>query len=621
MSPTRHLLLLLGAASLAAGCAPPGPGSGDPLGAAARAKLAPEVVEALAAGTPQQLLVVLATPAVDPVAADGHDAVTDARPWLAAKADLAAVAADAALTIDDVWDELPIIPVTAPSLDELAALLDDPRVISASAVQRYGAFDAESFPLIGQPTAAAAGKVGTGTTVAVLDTGVDYTRAPFGCTAPGLPTSCRVAVARDFAVDDSTLDSVGHGTNVAGIVVGVAPGARILALDVFDGATASSTTILAAYNWVLQNRTTYNVAAVNLSLGGGRATAPCTTDPLAVAFQTGRNAGLVTTVASGNDGAIDATAWPACAPAAVSVGAVYDAAVGGLGYANCSDPVTAADRVACFSNSATFLTLLAPGALIDAAGYRMAGTSQAAPHVAGAVAVLRAALPAETANQLVNRLVSGGRGVVDARTGRRTPRLDLPGALGLVVDVTPPVGTMTINAGARYAKNRAVTLSLVATDVGGVTEVCVGDPCTTFVAYAPTIPATLAAGADGSRSLTVRFRDRAGNVSAPVSDAIVLDTTAPVITGSATTSAAKVTLRWSATDATSGVDSYRLVGAPGPTLPAATCTIGSTLASGVSTLTYTHGPLALGATWSYRVCATDAAGNTAAGVGFTVIVR
>ena len=513
-------------------CAPPG----DPaavLPPAARAKLPADELAALTAGEARPLLLVIDPgPGAIADATGGAGGDAPAVDWRTAKSDVVDLADASGLAIDDTWDALPIVPVTAASLDALAPALIDERVLAVSGIQQFTTQDVESFALVNQPTALAAGKQGTGTTVAVLDTGVDYTRAAFGCTAPGTPATCKVAVAKDIAADDGARDASGHGTNVAGIVVGMAPGARVLALDVFAGSTASSTTILAAYNWVLQNRATYKVAAVNLSLGGGRATAPCATDALAVAFATGRSAGIVTTVASGNEAMLDATSWPACAPAAVSVGAVYDAPVGGLAYTNCTDNVTAADRVTCFSNSASFLTLLAPGALIDAAGYRMAGTSQAAPHVAGAAAVLRAAFPADSGDALVNRLVSTGRAVVDPRTGRTTRRLDLAAALGLGRDTTPPA-----------------------------------------------------------------------------------------MSAWATTSSGKVSIGWTATDVSS-VAAYRVLAVLGATPPAEKCTAGSTVASGTGAGgSYVHGPLAPGATWSYRVCATDGAGNTAAGVPLTVVVH
>lgn len=51
--------------------------------------------------------------------------------------------------------------------------------------------------------------------------GLDYTRSPFGCTAPGVPASCSVLYAADLAPDDNSLDADGHGTNVASIIAGV----------------------------------------------------------------------------------------------------------------------------------------------------------------------------------------------------------------------------------------------------------------------------------------------------------------------------------------------------------------------------------------------------------------
>jgi uncharacterized repeat protein (TIGR01451 family) len=136
-------------------------------------------------------------------------------------------------------------------------------------------------------------------------------------------------------------------------------------------------------------------------------------------------AGIVTVAASGNEGYIDGISKPACTPGAVSVGAVYDANVGGLQYAKCTDSTTAADQIACFSDSASFLTVLAPGAIIAAAGYSMTGTSQATPHVTGAVAVLRAAFPGETVDQTISRLTSTGHLVTDPRNGIVKPRINL----------------------------------------------------------------------------------------------------------------------------------------------------------------------------------------------------
>ena len=152
-------------------------------------------------------------------------------------------------------------------------------------------------------------------------------------------------------------------------------------------------------------------------------------------FQNARQAGIVPVVASGNNGYVNGVSNPACAPGAVRVGAVYDANVGAKAWGACTDSVTAADRVICFSNSANILTLLAPGSTITAAGISQSGTSQATPHVAGAVGVLRAAnaFPGDSVDQTISRMRNTGAPVTDPRNGRVTPRLNL----GLAVTPNP----------------------------------------------------------------------------------------------------------------------------------------------------------------------------------------
>jgi subtilisin family serine protease len=106
-------------------------------------------------------------------------------------------------------------------------------VIGVGSDRRDEAFLTQSLPLIGQPAAAGAGHTGAGTAVAVLDTGVDFTQAAFGgCGSPGTP-GCKVVVSQDIAPNDGSLDDNGHGTNVSGIVVGVAPDTKLLVFDVF----------------------------------------------------------------------------------------------------------------------------------------------------------------------------------------------------------------------------------------------------------------------------------------------------------------------------------------------------------------------------------------------------
>lgn len=286
---------------------------------------------------------------------------------------------------------------------------------------------AQSLPLINQPMVLSAGEQGVGTTVAVIDDGIDYTNAAFGsCVAPGSSASCKVVSAINFGT--GTVDN-SHGTNVSAIILGVAPSSKIAMINVFSGVSAYTSDVIAGINWAITNQSTYNIVAINMSLGdGSKNTAACPSgNPFYTVVTSARNAGISVIAASGNEAYTNAISSPACTPGIISVGAVYDANLGGLTWGNnlCTDVNTAADRVACFSDSASFLTILAPGAMITAAGITSGGTSQATPHVAGAVAVLRSAYPSETLAQTELRLTSTGLPITDSRNGIVKPRLNL----------------------------------------------------------------------------------------------------------------------------------------------------------------------------------------------------
>lgn len=340
---------------------------------------------------------------------------------------------------------LPLSHIKTQSVALVRALQQHPSVKAVFENTAFHAHLADSRPLIQQDKALTLGAKGQGVAVAVIDTGVDYTRSAFGaCTAPSVPAACRVVYAREVAPDDGELDANGHGTNVAGIVAGTATGSAIVAFDVFDGASAYTADITRAIDDTIGLKDSYNIVAINLSLGGGLYTAPCSgppafLNPFQSSIDTARANGILTVASSGNDGQSDAIGMPACTPGVVSVGAVYDTDVGGRTWSlpaggTCSDNSTAADQVACFSNSAGILTLLAPGALISAAGSTLAGTSQAAPHVSAAVAVLRSAYPDDSLEQTVARLTDSGVALTDSRNGITKPRLNLLGAVGALND-------------------------------------------------------------------------------------------------------------------------------------------------------------------------------------------
>lgn len=520
-------------------------------------------------------------------------------------------AAGAELTELRRFDNLPVMQVRIDSPQALAALQAQPEVVRVAEDLPMRAFDTSAnLSLVAQPAAAASGYLGAGTSVAVLDTGVDYTRAPFGCTAPGKPETCPVVVAQDLATDDGALDTGDlHGTNVAGVVLAVAPAAKLIALDVFEGDWAYSSAILSAIDWCVKNKAKYNIVALNLSLGGGLAKSPCDADPFAVAVAAARLAGILSAIASGNDASSSGLAVPACAPAAVSVGAVYHANVGKMVTSECTDATTAVDKVGCFSNSAPFLTMLAPGVGITAAGLTMSGTSQAAPHVAGAIALLAAADPSATPDAILARLTTSTKLVTDARNKVSKPRLDLAAALDLGPAVAPK-GTVAINAGARYTNNAAVSVA-VPTTSGEATQVCLSKTpaCTAWQTYATPLAYTLPAG-DGAKTVYVTWRNKDGLASATASATITLDTLSPgngAVTAKLVSNAA--TLTWTGfTDSGSGVASYTIVAAVGA-VPV-DCAHGKVLYAGAASSFKASLPASGTA---FRLCAVDHAGNMNAG--------
>lgn len=400
------------------------------------------VRERLLGGTPQELLVLFDDSAAEKDAADlrrGRGLIHDDEAVLAAKTGrfrevrrrvLADLPAGEFSTLRE-YSHLPMAFLRFSTASALDLLVANPDV---AAVYENGLLYpnlTQSLPLVHQPQAATIGLTGAGTSVAVIDTGVTYTHSAFGsCTAPGTPAGCRVSASVDIAPDDGRLDDNGHGTNVAGIAAGTASAANIVSLDVFtSGGTSSFDLVISAINWAIANKTAYSIVALNMSLGDGvKYTSACSskvTNPFVTPIANARSAGIIPVASAGNEGYSDGMAKPACTPGVVSVGAVYDANVGSRAWSACTDSTTAADTVTCFSNSASFLTMFAPGALITAAGSTKAGTSQAAPHVAGAVAALREAFPGETLDQTVARITSGGVPVTDQRNGLTLPRLNL----------------------------------------------------------------------------------------------------------------------------------------------------------------------------------------------------
>jgi subtilisin family serine protease len=355
---------------------------------------------------------------------------------------------------------------------------------------------AESSPLIGATASSAAGHNGSGQVVAILDTGVDKTH-PFlsgrvvseACyssnnTSYSSTTVCPGGATNSIATGSGVNCGTDceHGTHVAGIVAGtgasfsgVARGANLIAVQVFsrfnssyycDGAASCVMSYTAdqikGLERVYALRSTYSIASVNMSLGGGRyydqATCDSANSSIKAAIDNLRAVGIATVIASGNETYTNSMGAPGCISSAISVGSTWDAA--GLSLSGCEASSTV-NKVACYSNSVSFLNLLAPGSAINSSipggGYAVYhGTSMATPQVAGAWAVLKQASPGLSVTNALNTFTSTGVSVTDYRNSLVKKRIDLVAALASLV----PATTYTLTVNSSGATSVAITATV-----------------------------------------------------------------------------------------------------------------------------------------------------------------
>jgi serine protease AprX len=295
---------------------------------------------------------------------------------------------------------------------------------SGSATSGTGTTLAQVRQIIGAASGTAATLTGQGVGVALIDTGV----AP----VPGLPAA-QVVNGPDLSFESQSadlryLDTYGHGTHMAGIIVGddvvagtkgLAPKAKLTSIKIgtSSGAVDVSQTI-AAIDWVVEHKNddpANPIRVINLSYGTGGHPSPLS-DPVAYAVQNAWDNGIVVVAAAGNSGLNTLMTNPAIHASTISVGAT--STKGTL--------ATSDDDLATFTNAGfngIVPNLLAPGeailslrdpnsnidmtfptARVGDRLFRGSGTSQATAVVSAAVALLLQHKPSLTPDQVKSYL-------------------------------------------------------------------------------------------------------------------------------------------------------------------------------------------------------------------------
>jgi len=307
------------------------------------------------------------------------------------------------------------------------------------------------------------GYTGSGVTVAVLDTGVDYTHSQLSSSTCGISSN---TCGRSFVrYTSSFFDDHGHGTHVSGIITsdgvtytqskGVAPNARVWMGKVCDNSGSCYTSDIAAgIEYVVNN----NIAKIlSISLGGGGTTlSNCDSDYLASKVNWAVDHGVSVAVAAGNDGL--RVSSPGCASKAIAVGAV-----------------DRNDVRASFSGLGAALDIMAPGVSIYSTlpGNSYAswsGTSMATPHIAATIALMMEKVPSLTNSEIKTALyttakdlgTSGwdkyyGNGRVNALNAvNSVPAAGPPSSGSLSVSVTTDKTT--------YNRNSFAPITVIVTD-------------------------------------------------------------------------------------------------------------------------------------------------------------
>jgi serine protease AprX len=328
-------------------------------------------------------------------------------------------------SIDGVAVELTGAQVLAVAADKhVTAVTADARVRLSAATSTLTASN-EKWPYV---TGVARYGSAPAATIAIVDSGIDATRPEF---------SGRIAANVNLSTlsGNSPGDGRGHGTFVAGIAAGklaghdgAAPNAKLVSIDVMDDqGMAMTSDVIAAADWILANKTKYDIRVANFSLHSSVANS-IMYDPLDKAVERLWFGGVVVVAAAGNYG-------QAGGPSGVPFAPGNDPFVITVGATDTGKSVSTSDDVAAPWSAYGYTLdgfakpdLAAPGRYIVgpvpvtstlyserpdhvvAPGYmELSGTSFAAPMVSGIAALILGSHPGFTPDQVKGALMLGAK--------------------------------------------------------------------------------------------------------------------------------------------------------------------------------------------------------------------
>ena len=335
------------------------------------------------------------------------------------------------IKVDTVHTAQPATPLERPAGTLLTGTPTafDPIVGAAAARQEYGVD-------------------GTGMTVSVIDTGVDYNNPALG---GGFGPNAKVIAGYDFATNtpDPMATNSQHGTAVAGLIgsddpnnLGVAPGVNIVALRVTGSDnTASLSGIASALQWVINNHSQYNITVVNMSLSDGGNYAQNWFAQDGGAGEQITN--LIAQLGAMNIPVVSATGNSFTGQQGEGFTAIVAGVISVTATNISGDQLLPdAQRLGAVTGMGTMTDLAAPGEGMVAptgdSGYSsVEGTSFATPLVTGAVVLLQQIYQARfgtlpTVNQVTQWLEQGSDPINDPVTGLTIGRLDIPKAAALI---------------------------------------------------------------------------------------------------------------------------------------------------------------------------------------------